>query len=77
VLLNLRGDHVFFVFEDFWFFDDWFWLFDSELEFRITVVMEASARWDEVTHDDVFFESGEVIDTAKCRSLGKDTGGSL
>ena len=57
--------------------DDGLWLLDGELELRLAVVIESGAGGDEVSHDDVFLETAEVIDSAKSRGFGEDTGGVL
>ncbi len=76
-MLLLGSGGVFVVVEGFLRDDDGFRLLDGELALRLAVVMESGAGGDEVTHDDVFLEAAEVIDSAQGRCFGEDTGGVL
>ena len=77
VVMGLRSRGVFVVVEGFLRDDDGFWLLDGELELRLAVVIESSADRNQVTHDDVFFETAEVIDASESRCFSEDTGGVL
>ena len=46
-------------------------------DFRLAMVIETGAGWDDVAHDDVFLEAAEAVNLGTRRGLGEDAGGVL